>query len=169
MANFAAIVQSSGSGKTRMAWELLGMILMIPFNLRFNPEWGTLRLLIAEIYTSIDTFPDGLSFPPPDDAIRDHLVRGPQGLSSQAQRNFYLRFFHIVLTEIAEALSGVSQVTDRKMQRDDGVVQTWKDIVFVTRAESYQRVVTKHLNSVSYLDTYTTRYINEDGIVSSKS
>ncbi|KAF8653247.1 hypothetical protein AX14_008313, partial [Amanita brunnescens Koide BX004] len=75
-----AIIQSSGTGKSRMVHELSKLIFTIPFNLRLGDESGE------------------FAFPRPDNAIRDYLN------GENMTEKEYGRFFHAVFKTIGSVL-----------------------------------------------------------------
>ncbi|KAF8627900.1 hypothetical protein AX14_011296, partial [Amanita brunnescens Koide BX004] len=96
-----AIIQSSGTGKSRMVHELSKLIFTIPFNLRLGDESRE------------------FAFPRPDNAIRDYLN------GENMTEKEYGRFFHAVFkiigsvleekkTEINKIWTGASNVDPRQ-------------------------------------------------------
>ncbi|THH12410.1 hypothetical protein EW146_g7725 [Bondarzewia mesenterica] len=85
--NTVTILQSSGTGKSRMVDEQAALVFTIPFNLRAQRE--------TEV----------LAFPPPDDSVRDHLVKPCD--TYDAVRVHYFVFFSRLFTTVRKRLQSL--------------------------------------------------------------
>ncbi|KAF8872391.1 hypothetical protein CPB84DRAFT_1967482 [Gymnopilus junonius] len=80
--NQIAIVQSSGTGKSRMVHEQAKIVFTIPFNLRESIE------------------DKGLAFPSPDEDVRTYFVRTAVSNESHVLKAKYLKFFASLFTKV---------------------------------------------------------------------
>ena len=94
-----AIIQSSGTGKSRLVHELSKLIFTIPFNLRLADESpGTSDVCILSFRFHLNLPIIEFAFPKPDDAIRDYLN------GENMTEKEYSRFFHAVFQTIGSVL-----------------------------------------------------------------
>jgi hypothetical protein len=94
-----AIIQSSGTGKSRMVHELSKLIFTIPFNLRHADESMGIYDVCILSFTSHLILPIiEFAFPHPDHAIHDYLT------GENMTEKEYGRFFHAVFKTIRSVL-----------------------------------------------------------------
>ncbi|KAH9926363.1 hypothetical protein B0H21DRAFT_764196 [Amylocystis lapponica] len=87
--NTVSIIQSSGTGKSRMVDEQAKLVFTIPFNLRDMQE--------SE---------DGLAFPYPDCDVRDHLLvpkNRPLAFAQLHYLSFYTHLFHAIIKRLSDS------------------------------------------------------------------
>ncbi|KAH8109129.1 hypothetical protein DFH11DRAFT_1515959, partial [Phellopilus nigrolimitatus] len=121
-ANSLAIVQSSGTGKSRTVHEHSKLIFTIPFNLRS------------------DRGPEGrFAYPFPDRKIRDHLCQNaPKEL--QAARLHFMEFLHNLFSVVFDEVKALEP--EFKVARTYGeVAKMWSAHLEKGRDELYQKVV----------------------------
>ena len=117
--NSVAIIQSSGTGKSRMVHEQANLVFTIPFNLRHPTDnrgevdfMSVLRLsLILSIHLDL-----GLPFPPPDMLV-SHFFTRPPGRDVKAIQKHYVLFllcmFQLVQAELKSLYPGAVGAIDR--------------------------------------------------------
>jgi hypothetical protein len=69
-----SVIQSSGTGKSRMIDQLARSVLAIPFNIRSANDDRGISLSCSYCINLNFFHCFDLAFPPPDDAIRTHMV-----------------------------------------------------------------------------------------------
>ncbi|EMD36058.1 hypothetical protein CERSUDRAFT_96284 [Gelatoporia subvermispora B] len=124
-ANYACLIQGSGSGKSRMIWQLGLLIFSLSFNLR-RPEDPTQQMK---------------SYPDPDHELRDHFLRS-RSLSYYEQQAFFwtwfLNLFEVILEQIRQF--------DRQNTYGD-LASFWRTTLQKNRSYIYKLVVHRHRNS----------------------
>ena len=94
-----AIIQSSGTGKSRMVHELSKLIFTILFNLRLGDESrGVREVCILSFRSHLSLQIIEFAFPRPDNAIHDYLN------GENMTEKEYGRFFHAVFKTIGSVL-----------------------------------------------------------------
>ncbi|KAH8109132.1 hypothetical protein DFH11DRAFT_1731386 [Phellopilus nigrolimitatus] len=120
-ANSLAIVQSSGTGKSRTVHEHSKLIFTIPFNLRSDRDQK------------------GFAYPFPDRKIRDHLCQNaPKEL--QAARLHFMEFLHNLFSVVFDEVKALEP--EFKVARTYGeVAKMWSAHLEKGRDELYQKVL----------------------------
>jgi hypothetical protein len=96
------IIQSSGSGKSRMVDKLAHCVFTLPFNLRLKLDnCGT--CVLYTVHPMHILHPVDLAFPPPDEQVLDHLTRYPTLFDPEPSYLFFLtNLFKHVTAELAQ-------------------------------------------------------------------
>ncbi|KAH7890620.1 hypothetical protein F5I97DRAFT_1923094 [Phlebopus sp. FC_14] len=122
-ANSAAIIQSSGSGKSRTVDELADLVFTIPFNLRHSGEHGS------------------AAYPPQDTYVRNYLcnINNVEDIDEAQHRahRFLSHLFLEVAKEVEQVFSG------RYASTAQDLAHTWKCHLSKkkNRSKLYKRVV----------------------------
>ena len=117
-ANTVVIIQSYGTGKSRMVHEQANLVFTIPFNLcqpvENNGEVDLLSILRLSLILSIHLDP-GLAFPPPDKSVSDFFTR-TSGDVEAIQKHyilFLLYIFQLVQVELQDIYAGIDCAKDQ--------------------------------------------------------
>ncbi|KAF8490901.1 hypothetical protein JB92DRAFT_1290866 [Gautieria morchelliformis] len=105
-ANSVAIIQSSGTGKSRMVHEQSNLVFTIPFNLREADN-------------------KDLPFPPPDETVRKFLAH-PSGRDVAAVQSQYVSFLLYTLQVVRVALEDLYTRTDHPKSRE-ALAGRWRE------------------------------------------
>jgi hypothetical protein len=104
--NVVSIIQSSGTGKSRMVDQLARSVFAIPFNIRSANDDHGISLSCSycvnlKIFYCLD-----LAFPPPDDLVRTHLVSKALAAGTTAEdiEHFYLCFLASLFSKTKDEL-----------------------------------------------------------------
>ena len=123
--NVVSIVQSSGTGKSRMVDQLARSVFTIPFNIRSVKDNQGISLscsycIILNIFHCLD-----LAFPPPDDIVRAFLVSKAlaTGTADNIER-FYLAFLASLFSKTKDELES-ARPTQREGTKSLAV--WWRD------------------------------------------
>ncbi|KAI0806797.1 hypothetical protein C8Q74DRAFT_1341823 [Fomes fomentarius] len=119
--NCTSIIQSSGSGKSRLVDEVAKHIFTIPFNIREEDDMN-----------------DG-AWPPPDQSIRDWFLELSKNVHEELQLSRrYLCFFHAVFEETTKAIHAL-----QPHDTQEGSFALWwhNHLVADVRDQLYARVV----------------------------
>lgn len=104
--NCVSIIQSSGTGKSRMVHEQALLVFTIPFNLQDSKESRDGRCIdMWALVRRANQFISGYAYPPPDVGVRSHLLQaGGAGNSNASTSAYYLQFlasiFQVAATEV---------------------------------------------------------------------
>ena len=119
--NVVSIVQSSGTGKSRMVDQLARSVFTIPLNIRSAKDNQGISLscsycIILNIFHCLD-----LAFPPPDDIVRTFLVSQAlaTGTADHIER-FYLAFLASLFSKTKDELKNA-----RPTQRPGTKLAVW--------------------------------------------
>ncbi|KAH9886471.1 hypothetical protein C8Q73DRAFT_281501 [Cubamyces lactineus] len=115
----AAVIQSSGSGKSRLVHEVAGEIFTIPFNIR-DPK---------------EHMKNG-AYPPTDTAVHNLLMEWASKYSGLALQSRFHGFLQVVFEEITKELRGMlaSRSGDTKLPLE------WREYLTRRRDALYRRV-----------------------------
>ena len=152
-----AIIQSSGTGKSRMVHELSKLIFTIPFNLRLGEESrGACDVCILSFRPCLNLHITEFAFPKPDNAIRDYLN------GENMTEKEYGRFFHAVFRTIGSVLEekdaeinkvciGASEINPRQR-----FATWWADYLGTpgTREGIYNRILDEINGAVRTMKTH---------------
>ncbi|THH03138.1 hypothetical protein EW145_g6499 [Phellinidium pouzarii] len=152
-ANSLAIVQSSGTGKSRTVHELGKLVFCIPFNLRAEKEEG------------------GFPYPSPDKSIRDYLIQSlrtmlnanPMSRSSETRdsvqitdlqraRLFYIDFLHNLFSAVLEEIKNLPRVNSLQQ-----VAENWSAYLDDDDRSARQRLYEKVVK-MPYSGSWSTIY-----------
>lgn len=138
--NQIAIVQSSGTGKSRMVHEQAKLVFTIPFNLRESKDsQGTLPL-----HCRADNFSDrelDLAFPLADDAVRDYFVTFSVR-NSLMLKTMYLKFLGSVFSTVeAELRACRTELENKQIRSGQELAKWWSDHLIDVRQELYEQAI----------------------------
>ncbi|KAF8869574.1 hypothetical protein CPB84DRAFT_1818578 [Gymnopilus junonius] len=119
--NQIAIVQSSGTGKSRMVHEQAKIVFTIPFNLRESIE------------------DKGLAFPPPDEDVRAYLVGAAVSNGSHVLKAKYLKFFASLFTKVNGELDA-ARVSIRSKSAEE-LAKLWANRLQNIRTNLYRAAI----------------------------
>ena len=112
--NVVSIIQSSGTGKSRMVDQLACSVFAIPFNIRSANDNQGISLscsycIILKNFHCLD-----LAFPPPDDMVRVHLVSKAlaTGTADDIER-FYLAFLTSLFSKTKDELESARPIQQK--------------------------------------------------------
>ena len=141
-----AIIQSSGTGKSRMVHELSKLIFTIPFNLRLGDESGGARgayILSLRFHLSLHMIE--FAFPRPDNAIRDYLN------GENMTEKEYGRFFHAVFKTIGSVLE----------EKEAEIKKVWTGAGNVDPRQRFATWWADHLSTAGTRDGIYKRILDE--------
>ncbi len=101
--NVLAIVQSSGTGKSRTVHEVAAKVFGLAFNLRSHEETGESSSTWCSQRNQAHCGPTGLTFPHPDGQIRDYLIE--QKSRGDATTPFYI-LLKAIFDEVSKEIDG---------------------------------------------------------------
>ncbi|KAF8903072.1 hypothetical protein CPB84DRAFT_1845911 [Gymnopilus junonius] len=119
--NQITIVQSSGTGKSRMVHEQAKIVFTIPFNLRESIE------------------NKGLAFPPPDEDVRAYLVGAAVSNKSYVLKAKYLKFFASLFTKVNGELDA-ARVSIRSKSAEE-LAKLWANRLQNIRTSMYKAAI----------------------------
>ena len=131
--NQVALVQSSGSGKSRLVHELAKIIFSIPFNLREKDD-NRGPFFVFDILGASDTNTD-LAFPIPDDAVRDYLIKDSDNLKIK-----FLTFLGSVFKQINTELDKCHEEWKQISTAAD-LAEWWSGHLGSIRSELYKAAI----------------------------
>ncbi|KAH7911650.1 hypothetical protein BJ138DRAFT_1100885 [Hygrophoropsis aurantiaca] len=121
----APIIQSSGSGKSRMVRELANLVFTIPFNLRDDAE---------------DPMPD-MAYPPPDSDVRTYLCQKADSSGAGQARIF--SFLSALFNRMSKE---VDAMFDGQQLDTVDLAQAWSRHLDKNRTKLYSEVLTECKN-----------------------
>ncbi|KAH7925110.1 hypothetical protein BV22DRAFT_1129298 [Leucogyrophana mollusca] len=104
--NTVAIIQSSGSGKSRLVREQSSLVFTLPFNLRFDAESKQ------------------LAYPPPDRTIRDYILAETLTLPESQVR--CLRLLAHVFSVVSSSLNEMIELLKEKQHKRTSLAEDWR-------------------------------------------
>ena len=129
------MVQSSGSGKSRLVHELAKMIFSIPFNLRGKDD-DRGPFLVFDILGASDTNTD-LAYPIPDDAVRDYLI---ENSASDNLKIKYLNFLGSVFRQVNAELDKCHEEW-KQISTAASLAEWWSSHLESIRSEFYKAAI----------------------------
>ncbi|KAI0770619.1 hypothetical protein C8Q74DRAFT_915157 [Fomes fomentarius] len=126
--SYTAIIQSSGSGKSRMVDEAAKRIFTIPFNIRLAEDSK-----------------DG-AWPPPDSMIQGWLVRAGTSADAKKLSRRYLCFFQAVFEETAKAIRQFESVGSP----EEFALCFYKHLASAPRRDQLYQSVLRRANELVY-------------------
>ncbi|KAH7911645.1 hypothetical protein BJ138DRAFT_1125863 [Hygrophoropsis aurantiaca] len=136
--NAGAIIQSHGSGKSRMVHELASLVFTIPFNLRGDAE--------NENESGCSWMPPqipNVAYPPPDSGVQKYLCQRANSLATGQVRVF--SFLNALFRRIAKE---VDTVYGGQQLGTDDLAQAWSRHLDRNRAELYGEVLAECKNVI---------------------
>lgn len=132
-ANMMPIIQSSGTGKSRMVDELAKIEFVFPFNLR-EADTMTCESILRSRRKPANLVPAGFAHPVPDHEVRRFLI-SYDGTDKREVGMYYCAFL-IALFESAEVILDKCPPHDRK-----DVASWWRGYLEQNRSSFYKKVI----------------------------
>ncbi|KAF8340891.1 hypothetical protein F5887DRAFT_1225901 [Amanita rubescens] len=122
--NQVAVIQSSGTGKSRMVDELAKLVFTIPFNLGLDQEAAK------------------GAFPVPDRGIRDYLLNVPRRSDFDAKMH-YMIFLGAVFKVIGEELENRIDIGGSDIYDRSSLARWWYNHLTKARTRVYSKIITE--------------------------
>jgi len=140
--NQIAIVQSSGTGKSRMVHEQANLVFTIPFNLREKSDNQGPCLVFFSISQALLMPNTDLAFPIPDDAVRNYLVTTSVSDDQHMLKTNYLKFLGSVFTQInGELEKSQQELNKKKIRTAEDLAKWWSNHLEGVRTELYKAAI----------------------------
>ena len=141
-----SIIQSSGSGKSRLVDEVAKDIFTIPFNIRDVD--GELRVSFRHTRSHIKALDS--AYPPADDAVHDLLV----SWANQAKGSALLRRLHGFLLAVFTETAVELNTSSLEASPQDSFAGRWRQYLDhngrENRAKLYKRIIERAVSPLLY-------------------
>jgi hypothetical protein len=140
--NQITIVQSSGTGKSRMVHEQASLVFTIPFNIRDKGDNQGLYFTFFDFLERFRCTNADLAFPIPDGAVRDYLVTTSVSDDQHILKTNYLKFLASVFTQVnAELEKCRTEWREKSIRTAEDLAKWWSGHLEGVRAELYKAAI----------------------------